>query len=148
MFAISNILLIFAYINKQKMENLKKQRVIRTERGWAGHFCLADSCQFKRNTLLSYKDINIVVSTVGNLVINGKLKTLGGDDRYYETMAFHSDVNDKRFHDIDVSREISFDCDSAILKLNADDEANKMHEDVVFEITTKLEHGYRFENYI
>jgi len=130
------------------MNDLKEQRVIRTERGWAGHFCCADNCKFKRNTLLSYKDINIVVSTVGNLVINNKLEALGGGDRYYETMAFHSDANDKRFHDIDVSRGISFDCNSAILKLDADDEANKMHEDVVFEITTKLEHGYKFENYI
>ncbi len=59
----------------------------RTERGWAGHYFCADRCRFRRNTLLEYGNQAIVVSTVGNLVIDGKLETIGSE-RYAETLAF------------------------------------------------------------
>lgn len=117
--------------------------VIRTERGWAGHFVCADSCRFRRNTLLTYNDIKIVVSTVGLMKIDNKFDTVGVG-RYFETMAFHAD-EDKRYFDADISKQVYFDSDWAIAELDADDKANEMHEAVVAEISTKLENGYKFE---
>ena len=116
--------------------------IIRTERGWAGHFICANDCRFRRNTLLECGAIKIVVSTVGNLVLSPatKVETIGYD-RYYETMAFHSNKADIRYHDADVSREVDFDSDRSIGLEDADDKANDMHEAVVAEITAKLEAG-------
>jgi hypothetical protein len=114
--------------------------VNRVERGWAGHFICARSCLFRRNTLLEKDGVYIVVSSVGSMVIDGKLDTVGLD-RYYETMAFFSDANDTRYHDIDVSRQIYFDSEWAIAEQDADDKANDMHETVVAELSRKLEEG-------
>ena len=83
-------------------------KVIRTEHGWAGHFRCANRFQFRRNTLLTCGDINIVVSTVGQLEINGKIKGIGCD-RYYETMAFFSKKDGLKYHDIDVEKQIEID---------------------------------------
>ena len=118
--------------------------VTRTERGWAGHFICANRCKFRRNTLLTYNDIMIVVSSVGLMEIDGKFDTIGAG-RHFETMAFHADKNDKRYFDADVSKQVYFDSDWAIAELDADDKANEMHEAVVAEISTKLEKGYKFK---
>lgn len=118
--------------------------VIRIERGWAGHYLLAHRCRFRRNTLLCYGDIKIVVSSVGLLVTNGNFDTIG-HNRYFETLAFHADKNDKRYYDADVSMKVDFDSDWCISEIDADDKANEMHEAVVDEITKKLENGYKFE---
>jgi len=131
-----------------------KNKVKRTERGWGGHFCCCDDCLFRRNTLLEYKDIKIVVSTVG-LLKNYKWYETKNDkdisrfitigiDRYFETMAFHAN-NDKRYCDADVSKQINFDSPWAISELDADDKANDMHEKVVEEISDKLLNGEKFE---
>lgn len=115
--------------------------VKKTERGWAGHFICADRCKFRRNTLLEYKYTKIVVSTVG-LYVNskGEFEDLGGG-RYFETCVFHSDMNDKRYYDIDVSRPIWFKSENAIYELDADDKANKMHENIVEEIAQRILDG-------
>ncbi len=114
----------------------------RTERGWAGHFICANRCRFRRNTLLEYGELKIVVSTVGLMepLKDGKFETIGYE-RYYETMAFHADASDTEYHDIDVSREIYFDSEWSINKINADNKANDMHEAVVTEIANKLLKG-------
>ena len=112
-------------------------KVKRTERGWGGHFICADRCLFRRNTLLEYEDTKIVVSTVGSMVQNDKVEEIGLD-RYYETMAFHSNQNDTRYYDADVEKQISFDSQWAISERDADDKANDMHEVVVGELTQKL----------
>ena len=69
-------------------------RVKRTERGWPGHHCCAARCMFHRNTLLEYGETRLVVSTVGNLRIDGELETVGLD-RYYETMVFEATFVDR-----------------------------------------------------
>jgi len=117
-----------------------KVKLKKEERGWGGHFICADACSFRRNTLLTYGSIRIVVSTVG------LMKSFTGDskyaeigcNRYYETMAFHSDVNDEEYHDADVSREVTFDSMWSIDELCVDNKANDMHETVVREISGKL----------
>lgn len=118
-----------------------------TERGWAGHFIGANSCRFRRNTLLEYNDIKIVVSTVGLMEnIKGGFTTIG-HNRYFETMAFHSNLEDTRYYDIDVSKQISFESEWAISEIDADDKANIMHDAVVDEIAFKLLTGNKFETY-
>ena len=121
------------------------EHVKRTERGWAGHFICADRCKFRRNTLLEYKDVKIVVSTVGLMVVDGKFEEIGYN-RYFETKAFHVDKSDTRWFDADVSREIKFQSEWSISEIDADDKANEMHENVVDELTSKLINGYKFEN--
>ena len=118
-------------------------KLIRTERGWAGHFICSYACRFRRNTLLSFGKTKIVVSTVGLMERNGNFETIG-HNRYYETMAFHSNKKDKRYNDIDVTKQVGFESDWAISEIDADDKANDMHEAVVTEITNKLLSGSKF----
>lgn len=109
------------------------KQVKRTERGWIGHFCCADRCLFRRNTLLEYEDTKIVVSTVGGMMVEnyGKKRfDTVGLERYYETMAFYSDPNDMVFHDIDVERKICLGCEWALNEID-DNKANDMHENAV-----------------
>jgi hypothetical protein len=113
--------------------------VKRTERGWAGHYICADRCRFRRNTLLECGDVRIVVSTVGLLVVNGKYETVG-HDRHFETMAFHA-AYDGRYWDADVSRQVQFKSAWMIPEVDADDQANDMHEAVVAELTANLQYG-------
>lgn len=115
-------------------------KVLREERGWAGHFILAHQCLFRRNTLLTYNKVKVVVSTVGRLIINKEMVEIGSDERYYETMAFHS-KSDDRYFDADVSRQIEFDSEWAVYIKDGELEANKMHEIVVEEIINKLLSG-------
>lgn len=118
-------------------------KVQRTERGWAGHFICADDCKFRRNTLLECGDTRIVVSTVGAMYQNGKLKEIGLN-RHYETMAFYVSEESGEYKDADVSREIFFESKWALKwtkDLFIDNKANDMHEAVVKELTEKLEKG-------
>lgn len=118
-----------------------KPKIIRTERGWAGHFCCAHNCLFRRNTLLEYNNIKIVVSTVGNMIdpISKNKATIGSDNIYYETMAFFAKKNDG-YWDADVSKQISFDSPWYVkhLLISSDQNANDMHETVVKELINKL----------
>lgn len=115
-----------------------------TERGWAGHFICAADCRFRRNTLVEYKDIKIVVSTVGALFTFGQIDTVG-HNRYYETMAFHSDVNDTKYHDIDVEKGVELGCEWCIDHFNedTDNEANEMHDNAVKWICEQLDKGVK-----
>lgn len=113
-----------------------------TERGWAGHFICADKCSFRRNTLVEYNDIKIVVSTVGGMYSDGQYMTIGAC-RYYETMAFHSDPSDEKYHDIDVEKPVDLDCKCHIAHINedTDNEANKMHDNAVKWVCDQLKKG-------
>jgi len=124
-----------------------QNKVTRQERGWAGHFIAAQSCRFRRNTLLTCGDIRIVISTVGAMESHLKDRTFEtiGYNRYFETMAFHACPTDTRYYDIDVTKEISFESEWAINEIDADDKANDMHETVVDEITNRLAKGEKFK---
>jgi len=115
----------------------------RTERGWAGHFICADSCLFRRNTLLEspVTGAKIVVSTVGLMKGIEGFEQIGCN-RYYETMAFAGERQGK-YIDANVSREVGFDSPWCIAEFDADDLANDMHEAVVEELRLKLLKGYR-----
>lgn len=116
--------------------------VKRTERGWAGHFCLSNRCEYHRNTLLEYNGVKVVVSTVGRLrkdmISNTYMEV--GHDRYFETMAFIANENDK-YNDADVKREVSFDSNWCLPSPNMELEADTMHEDVVMELSKRLVDG-------
>ena len=116
--------------------------VLKEERGWAGHFCGALSCRFRRNTLLWTGETHIVVSTVGNYWYKGKPEEIGLN-RYYETMVFFSKIGDTLYHDADVSREISFSSPWAIdhISEQSDKEANFMHDTVVLEFMNRIASG-------
>lgn len=115
------------------MEN----QVKRTERGWAGHFCCADRCQFRRNTLLEYDGHKVVVSTVGrmNHVLGIGIVPIGCD-RHFETRVLMSCGN--KWDDIDSSKPVAFESECNLSQLDMEIEANEMHENVVKEITGYL----------
>ena len=135
-------------ITMLKNARIKDNVVKRTERGWGGHFTLSNLCLFRRNTLLTYKDVEIVVSTVGllqDLTNVGKRPTYVFDKlapgRFFETLAFYAKSYDLKYHDADIHHQVPFDSKWSINKIDADDEANKMHEAVVAEISEKLLRG-------
>ena len=119
-----------------------KSEVKRTERGWAGHFISSPYCRFRRNTLLEYKEVKIVVSTVGDKRYNsdeGRTEKIGSN-RYYETRCFHSDSKDPSYHDIDVKREEYVRSKWRVDHFDdgSDNEANDIHETIVMEITENM----------
>lgn len=123
------------------------ETVKRTERGWAGHFVCASKCRFRRNTLLEYKDIKIVVSTVGAMynvdgINSSDFPQEIGWNRYYETLAFHAKF-DGVYWDADFEREVNFDLPRYLYncRCRTDLGANNMHEAVVDDITDKLLKG-------
>ena len=116
--------------------------VKRTERGWAGHFCLSNRCEYHRNTLLEYNGVKVVVSTVGRLrkdMFSDTYEDLGYK-RYFETMAFMAKEDDK-YNDADVEREIQFDAKWCLPSPDMELEADAMHEDVVMELSKRLVDG-------
>lgn len=113
--------------------------VKRTECGWAGHYCCADYCKFRRNTHLERNGISIVVSTIGNHYQSRFGIIPVGANRYSETKVFYSKIGDN-YNDADVSREIYLNGISCLGETN-DWEINEMHENAVKEITERLETG-------
>ena len=118
--------------------------VIRTERGWAGHFICSQECLFRRNTLITSGRKRYVVSSVGRLFMNDKINTIGAGGRYYETMAFKAKKNGD-YWEADIDKPIDFDSDWAIcaksvkaLPDDVDNRADKMHEAVVAELMRKI----------
>lgn len=134
------------------MTSVNTKKFITKERGWPGHFCNAKDCLYRRNTLIMrpfpfFVDKAIVVSTVGNYRPNEQKGVdaphMLGFNRYYETMAFMSDMNDP-YLDADVRKEVSFDSNWCLDSWEDDDidlQADEMHNAVVEEISEKLERG-------
>lgn len=119
-----------------------------TERGWAGHFILADRCLFRRNTLLEYKDKKWVVSTVGAYrTLEDKIDNIG-HRKWYETIAFNA-YEKNGYIDANVRNEVSFNSDWGIwgdsweevlenCNGTPDNVANDMHDKVVSELIDKI----------
>lgn len=112
---------------------IMEQTVKTTERGWAAHFAMANRCLFHRNTLVEYKYVKVVVSTVGLCIEKFEYNrqhtfTKIGHNRYYETKVFIAD--DTVFHDADASQQLDADYpDEPILwdEINA----NNIHDRMV-----------------
>ena len=120
-------------------------KVKRTEYGWAGHYIQSGDCRFRRNTLLEYGDLHIIVSTVGNLQdSNGKSYRIQ-TYHYYETKVF--DAIEYQSGVYIAWNEIKFDSRPKYIteitpdSRDSDVQANKMHERVVREIMGKLRKG-------
>ena len=111
-----------------------------TERGYAGHLCVASQCRFKRNTLIEYGRKKIVVSTIGNYNPSHKNEpdTIG-INRYYETMAFEAEYV-KPYWEANVSVEVPFKSNWQISEIafNTDKKADEMHDKVVRELSKKI----------
>ena len=116
-----------------------------TYRGWGGHFCGAQHCLFRLNTLIEYNDIKIVVSTVGNYHYkknNDEDKILEiGYNRYFETMAFYA-KKEHEYWEGNVKEIYNFDSEWSWGK-DGESQANTGHIKVVEEIRCKLE-GKKF----
>ena len=117
----------------------------RTERGWGGHYILSNKCLFRRNTLLEFGDVKLVISTVGNLYINEEIDTVGAN-RYAETMAFYAKF-DGHYWDADVTKELKFSSPWAMHTYDDDNKTNDMHEAVVSEFLLKIMTGELIEAY-
>ena len=122
--------------------------VIRTERGWAAHFCASQSCLFRRNTLLELGETRIIVSTVGDY---RPRDTIGmdmiGAGRYYETLVAYAYDADG-YWEMDPDREIEPRAASAICAKSIKDlpplvsnVADRMHDRVVDEMIELLSVG-------
>jgi hypothetical protein len=134
-----------------------KNSIKRTERGWAGHFCASQFCQFHRNTLLESENDKVIVSTVGNMmkikynpegmkIVDG-VESIGAFGRFFETMAFGA-IQKGPYLDIDVRDEREFESPWSIsaktwqeLPEDVDNLANDMHEKVVEEFIKMMEGG-------
>lgn len=117
-----------------------EMKVERKERGWPGHYCCSYRCIFHLNTLVSYGDTKVVVSTVGlqqpvNSLGSGEYEKIGLTS-YFETRAFHADSS--QFEDADVSFEIGLDCPCSLPLPDMELEAGNMHENAVREIMRKI----------
>lgn len=124
--------------------------VRRTEYGWIGYFCVAADCMFRRSTLLEYKDVKIIVFTIGDYIHGHNVSEIDSGT-YYETKVLYVDqenVNNS-YYVPDINKPIKTKCPSTISEMNKAMEANKMHEDIVEEIECRLENEeFTIENEI
>lgn len=138
-----------------------KDKVKRTEQGWVDHFIATDSRHFRRNTLLEYKDLKWVVSTVGGYdsaifrlvvyvyCIDEHIDTIGCE-RGYETMVFEATYQNG-YLDADITKQIETSQDWGIWGRiweevmenhpKPDNAANDMHERIVDETIERIRGG-------
>ena len=118
------------------------------ERGWPGHFMFADKCLFRRNTLLEYKGIKWIVSTIGKYTNRENRIDSIGHCRWYETKGYEAKEEDG-FIRANVEKNIFFDSKCGICgdsweeicdnyNGTPDNAANDMHDKVVSELIDKI----------
>jgi hypothetical protein len=137
-------------VEAERAERNELTEVIRTERGWAGHFCAASNCRYRRNTLLELGEVKVIVSSVGCYVYDGSIQKIG-HNRYYETMVFYAQPLAKNidgYIEADVTREIHVESERGIygemecdLSRTVDMDMDKIHEGVVEEMIMKIKNG-------
>ena len=125
-------------VAKDTLDQMSKVQM--TEQGWPGHYCCADQCMFRRNTLLTLGDRRVIVSSVGNRRDDKGVIVEIGSERYYETMAFEA-VKTGVYWSVNVDRQIYFRGRCAITQKelhlmggDADMMANYMHDNAVFSV--------------
>lgn len=138
--------------------------VKRIERGWPAHFCLAQNCLFRRNTLLkSDNGEAYVISTVGDLRDEKQPeKTIEiGFATYYETKAFPA-KQDGLYIEADISNEINLCAFDPTFQVGifaktpeelqemeeafgVDNLANDVHEHAIDILTQKMEAIGKYE---
>ena len=115
-----------------------------TERGkLITYFSGSKRCLYRRNTLLEFRDIKLVISTLGNLTdLDNKLVCISGKS-YYETRVFHAltDIKRNSYRDIDPERKVKVNTITKINKPDSDIKADQMHEKVIKELTYRLDKG-------
>ena len=126
------------------------------ERGWAGHFILAERCRFRRNTLVSDGNRHIVVSTVGacppqaiTSQPDAKMYAIGAFGRVFETMAFVAEMQDgyldadvmQTVHGVRAPWSISLD-DLTVIPKGIDNDANDMHDAYVADVVANFDALY------
>ena len=117
-----------------------------TERGWPGHFCAANRCRFRRNTLIEGDTDTVVVSTVGAMDPLGRYGPAEeiGYGRHFETMVFGVCESTAPYFDADVTDERVYDGRWFINWSDYDDEhiveleANRMHNEAVHHFINSL----------
>jgi hypothetical protein len=115
-----------------------------TYRGWPGHYCRADSCIFRLNTLVEHNNKFIVISTSGNMRINNIMEMVSPSHQaHYETFIFYSHDQDPVYHDADPSRQIHLPppFQPYILGKDNDLQANENHYSAVQIVCSMLEKG-------
>lgn len=125
-------------------ERAAKEGIKITELGWEGDFCAASMCNFRRNTLIEHNEVSVIVSTVGNMISDGKVTEIGCD-RHYETMVFHSQLEGE-YIEIGVTKEIDSGVDGCLSitpenNTNIDNQANEMHEANVKKVCEMILNG-------
>ena len=108
------------------------RKLLIKEQGWAGHYCLAEKCLFRRNTVVSYGNKHLIVSTVGNCILDNKLHFIRSEEVVYETLVFNAVLNNGYWE------PDSGELKSYLLKLSdyggnntGDILANNMHEKMI-----------------
>ena len=128
--------------------------IVKTERGWPGHYDGWHYCGFRRNTLVECGDIKIVVSTIGNFCpdvrygMDGFCSDTSPEKiSLYETVCFMA-TQFVCYLDADKDKKLSLPIlgDMNIPKgtpfsMDLDNRANEMHDNVVFEVTRLITSG-------
>ena len=104
-----------------------------TYRGYQGHFI--GKCRFHLNTLIDFEDPfikNIIVSTVGQYIVNEKMEELGCDkDSLFETMVFNTQFEEVKIDKKIVVFEEIVPSEIECHRTKNEVEAQNMHDEIV-----------------
>lgn len=110
------------------------------ERGWPSHFNGVRWCLFKRNTLIEYDGVSIVVSTVGRMwkdtPSGAQFMRLSCHNNYFETIVFFTD--NTKFKDADVGKDIIYEEHYVGVAVDEEILVNEMHDKIVNLMVQKL----------